>query len=407
MARESVLCYTVLGAPGRKNIFLKNSEENMNQKELNEIRRRLAFDKNNIRKIYGCFVGSTGTIISRLEEPLAPMPQPEAEKYLALFKKTLSGSLGRNLIELSFSTKQVMEGDEHRLLTDLRKSDLSEEEKREALYEKIIKTVRFEDSNYVILLAEETYDVPYKGTDGIMQEDSSESMFKYFICSVCPVSESKTELGYVTGDNSFHNCVFPQTVSAPELGFMFPLFDDRAANIYGAMMYTRDAGNAHQEFVDEVFSIEPPMPAKEQEEAFKSVLAEALEEDCSFDLLQSVHEQIRERIEEHKESRDPEPLSFSRREVGEMLKNGGASESRVESFNERCREHFGEDSALNPKNIVNSKKFELETPNVKISVSPEASYMVETKIINGRKYILIPADEGVLINGVNIKITED
>ena len=378
----------------------------MNQKELNEIRRRLAFDKNCINKIYGCFVSSTKEIISYLDEPLSVMPQTEAERYLGLFKKALSGGLGRNLVDIEFSTQQVADSEEHRLLMGLR-SDMDNRELREEFYQKVISSVSFGDSNYVILLAADVYDVPFKGTDGLGVEDASETMFSYFVCSICPVNESKTELGYVVGENAFHNCTFPQTVAAPELGFMFPAFDDRAATIYNALMYTRDAGDAHQEFVDSVFHIEPPMPAEEQKETFQSVLAESLEEDCCFDVLQSVHEQIRERLEQHKESRDPAPLEFSQREVGEILESSGVAKERVETFKERCTEHFGSEKSLNPKNIIDSKKFELVTPNVKITVAPEASYMVETKIINGRKYILIPADEGVMINGVNVRITED
>ncbi len=376
----------------------------MNQKELNEIRRRLAFDKNCISKIYGCYVNSNKDIISYIEEPISVMPQTEAERYLGLFKKSLSGSLGRNLVDIVFSTQQVAGSEEHSLLMDLR-SNMDDREIRESFYKKVISSVSFGDSNYLILLAADTYDVPFKGTDGLGVDDASDTMFSYFICSVCPVNESKTELGYVLDENAFHNCTFPQTVAAPELGFMFPAFDDRAANIYNALMYTKDVGEAHQEFIDALFNISAPMPAEEQKEAFQSVLAESLEEDCSFDVIQSVHEQIRERIEQYKESRDPEPFGFSQSEVGEMLQNSGVAKERVESFKEKCSEHFGSEASLNPKNIVDSKKFELVTPEVKITVSPEASYMVETKVINGRKYILIPADEGVLINGVNVRIT--
>ncbi|MBQ2795572.1 MAG: DUF4317 family protein, partial [Oscillospiraceae bacterium] len=93
----------------------------MNQKELNEIRRRLALDKNCISKVYGCFVNQMKEIIAYIEEPVAVMPQSEGERYMALFKKALSGSLGKNLIDIEFSTQQVMEGEEHRLLMDIRK----------------------------------------------------------------------------------------------------------------------------------------------------------------------------------------------------------------------------------------------------------------------------------------------
>ena len=58
------------------------------------------------------------------------MPEEEAELYMALLKKTLSGTQGKNLIDVIFSTQQVMDSDEHRMLTALRTSELKDGEVR-------------------------------------------------------------------------------------------------------------------------------------------------------------------------------------------------------------------------------------------------------------------------------------
>ncbi len=96
----------------------------MNQKEINELRRRWRPEKSAVSRIYGCFVNSSHKIIADLDEPLGMMPQEEAEKYLGLLKKALSGTLGKKLIDIVFSTQQVMEGEEHKLLMELRSSSL-------------------------------------------------------------------------------------------------------------------------------------------------------------------------------------------------------------------------------------------------------------------------------------------
>ena len=129
-----------------------------------------------------------------------------------------------------------------------------------------------------------------------------------------------------------------------------------------------------------------------------------MQKDCSYDVVQSVHEQLRERIAEHKESKDPEPLTLSVREVGDMLSSSGVAAEKVEAFRQECRRQYGEDAELNPKNIVESGKFQVTTPEVKIAVAPEYSCMIEARVIDGRKYILIPADEGVEINGIAVNI---
>ena len=380
----------------------------MNQKELSEIRRHLTLDKNNIGTVYGCYVNSNKEIISYLDESLGLMDEFETEKYLGFLKKVLSGGLGKSLIDIVFTSEQVMNGEEHKLLTALWSSSLGDSDDREQLYRKIIDTLDFREHNYLILLACDHYDVPYRGADGEIQKDASESMFSYILCSVCPVKDGKPELGYAPMENGFrrHNSI--QLVGAPEVGFMFPTFDDRSANLYNALFYSKDHTTLNPDFLEAVFHTEEiPMSAGEQQAAFGGVLEESLAEDCSFDVVQDLHEHIRGRVLLHKESKDPEPLKIPAREVCEVLHGSGVPEERVNAFKEECDARFGESAALNPANIMDSKKFRIEAPNVKITVDPEFTCVIQTKVINGRKYLLIPANEGVEVNGVGVEIGEE
>lgn len=376
----------------------------MNQKELGELRRRFKPERSAVSRIYGCYVNSQKEVISYLDESLGLMPQEEAEKYLSLLKKALSGTQGRNLIDIVFTTEQVADSDEHRLLSALRESELKDGEVRGALYEKIMGSLDLGEGNYLILLAFDAYDVPYRGRDGENQADGGDSVFRYIICAICPVKEGKPELGYFPGENEFHNCTAGQIVSAPELGFLFPAFDNRAANIYNALFYSRSADELHHEFIDAVFRTEPPMSAAEQKEAFESALSGGLEDACSMAVVQAVHEQLRERIEEHRESKDPEPLALTAGEVGGILRSSGVPEDRVASFQEQCGERFGESAALNPANLIDSKRYEIKTSEATVSVDPAYSYLVETRVIDGRKYILIPVGEGVEVNGLPVGV---
>ena len=113
----------------------------MNQKELNEIRRRFRLDKNNFSRIFGCYVNSNREVISWIDASLGLMRQEEQEMYLGLLKKTLSGTLGRNLIDIEFSTAQVADSDEHRLLQTLRQTECKDVNARETLCRKIIESL--------------------------------------------------------------------------------------------------------------------------------------------------------------------------------------------------------------------------------------------------------------------------
>lgn len=375
----------------------------MNQKELNEIRRRLAPEKNNIGKIYGCYVNTTRQIIARIEASTGLMPELETEKYMGILRATLGGALGKNLLDLTFSMEQVVSSEEHKLFSALRDTGLADSELREKFYAKVIESLNMEHENYLILLACDAYDVPRKARDD-SDADASDTIFRYILCAVCPVKDGKPELGYNASKQEFHGYESEQIVSPPVLGFMFPTFEDRTANIHNALYFTRKPDEMHTELIDALFKTDVPLTAPEQKDMFQGVLVEALDEDFSYDIMQSVHEQIRERIEQHKDTKDPEPLEITAREVGMILHNSGVGQEKIDAFTEKYSEEFGVGVALNPSNIIEAKKFELVTPQVKISVEPQYSYMVETRIIDGKKYILVPAGEGVEVNGVNVTI---
>ena len=221
----------------------------MNQKELNEIRRRFKLDKNSISRIYGCYVNSSREIIAYIDESMGLMSQEEQEMYLGLLKKALSGGLGRNLINIEFSTAQVAGSDEHRLLQAVRQSSAQDKDAREALYRRIIDAMDMGETNYLILLAADTYDVPYKGRDDETFSDGSDTVFQYFLCSICPVKAPTLELKYNNENSGFHSASTGHIALPPELGFLFPAFDDRAANIYNALFYSKNAAEIHQEVI--------------------------------------------------------------------------------------------------------------------------------------------------------------
>ena len=375
----------------------------MNQRELGELRRRFRPEKSAISRIYGCYVNSSREIIAYIDQSLGMTTQEETEKYLGLLKKALSGTLGRNLIDIVFSTQQVADSEEHRLLSALRNSELKDAEAREAFYQKVIATLDMGESNYLILLGADAYDVPHRGRDGEVDRDAGEEVFRYFVCSICPVKDGTPELGYFHGENEFHISMEKQIVGQPELGFLFPAFDDRTANLYNALFYSRKPDELHQEFIDAVFRTEPPMSAAEQRETFQSALCGALEGACSMEVVQSVHDYLRQRIQEHKESRDPEPLAVTAGEVSGVLRNCGVPEERVEAFQTACGQSFGE-GALTPANLIDAKHFAVKTADATIQVDPERSYLVEARVIDGRRYLLVPADESVEVNGLGVRI---
>lgn len=377
----------------------------MNQKELREIRKRFTLDKDSISHVYGCYVNAAKDIVARMDMSMGLMEQEEAELYLKLLKKSISGTLGKNLLDIEFSTKQVEDSDEHRLLQALRQSHLRDEDMRELFYKRVIESLDFGDDSYVILLASDSYDIPFKGRDDELWEEGSNEVFDYIICCICPVKDARASLRYFAEEQNFRGASSGHVLGNPELGFMFPSFDDRSTNIYNALYYSRGLVDIHHEFIDGIFHIEKsPMSARAQQHAFTDVLCESLGEDCSLDVVKAVHGQIRQQLLVHKESKDPEVPELFVEDLDDVLKHSGVPEEKVEIFNEACRKEFGDQSILNPINVMESKKFEMKTPEVKITVDPEYTYLITTQKIDGSQYLLIPAGEGVTVNGIDISV---
>ena len=352
----------------------------------------------------GCYVNEKREIISEFDQSLTLSRQEDAEKLLNVLRKTLSGTAGKNLLDIEFDTRQVVEGEEHRLLMALRDSRLGDQEAVHALFQRVIASLDLE-GNYLILLAHDTYDVPYRSKDGMRQEDASDQVFSYILCSICPVKLTKDALSYYIQENQFHSVAADWVVAPPEVGFLFPAFDDRSTNLYNALYYTRDISESHPDLVEALFKSPVPMPAAVQKETFQSILGDTLEEECRYDVVQAVHDELCGMIAAHKESKEEEPLVISKVTVKQVLHECGVSPEHVERFEEQYDQQFGPEADLPPRNIVDSKQLEVKTPDVTIKVNPERSDLVETRVIDGARYILIRAEEGVEVNGVQIHIS--
>ncbi len=377
----------------------------MNDKEIAELRRRFRSEKTGISRIRGAYVNEKREIISEMDQSVALLSETEADELLSLLKKTLSGKLDTNLIPIHFTTNQVMDSDEHRLLSRLRETALQDDEVIHTFYKKVMDHLELK-GNYMILLAYDCYDVFTYRRDGAKDDESNE-VFRYILCAVCPVNMAKPTLSYYVRENCFRKVVADSVISPPALGFMFPAFDDRSTNLYGALYYTRATDDSHREFTDAIFNTgELPMPAAEQRETFRSVLAEAAGEDCRLPVVRAVHAQLTQAIEEHKVSKEPEPLSVDKYAIRDMLGFCGVSEEGIERFEEKFDQGFGQGTTLSPRNIVDTGRFEMKTPDVVIKVNPARTDLVETRIIDGVRYVLVRADSGVEVNGIDVRIDE-
>ena len=305
-------------------------------------------------------------------------------------------------MDITFATQQVVSGAEHKLLMALRDSRLEDEEAVQAFFQKVIASVTMEGNYMVLLVHDATTCLQGQGRG----EDGGRLGGGVLLHPVqhLPVKQTKPALSYYVQENQFHNLSPDWVVAPPELGFLFPAFDDRSTNLYNALYYNKNAEDVHEDFIAAVFATQPPMPAALQKETFREVLTQALEEECSYDVVQAVHDQLCGLMEEHKENHVEEPLVVGKTEVRQALAANGVTQERMDAFSREYDQAFGIDAQLTPRNLVDPKQVELKTADVTIKVSPDRGDLVQTRIINGVKYIMIRVEEGVELNGVPVQI---
>ena len=89
-------------------------------------------------------------------------------------------------------------------------------------------------------------------------------------------------------------------------------------------------------------------------------------------------------------------------ELKDVLESCGVSEDKRMQFGAQFDESFGGGAVLNPRNLIDVKKCVVKTPDVSITVNPERPDLIETRTLGGVRYILIKADEGVELNGIDL-----
>lgn len=374
----------------------------MIKKEISEIKRRFTPANCSITRICGCYVDGEKNKKTELREAFLSLPEEDMFKYFEILRKALSGTLGKNLHNLDFPLDTEMEGGTQEFLLRLRKSRLKDDELLEQFYDRIIETYDFV-GNYLILIIHDAYDIPGKTSDGLEMDDASDEVYSYLLCCICPVDLSKPGLSYNEVQNTFQNRVRDWVVGMPELGFLFPAFNDRSTDIHSTLYYSKNADDLHDSFIEQLLGCPLPLPAGYQKESFQAMIEETLGDACSYETVRTIHENLNEMLEEHKDA--PEPLTLDKYQVKSLLESSGVEEEQLESFEKHFDETAGGQASILASNVVNARAFEVKTPDVIIKVNPERSDLVETREVDGRLCLVIEIDGNIEVNGIAVHPT--
>ena len=381
----------------------------MNKKEIAEIKKLFNKNKCHVTRLCGCYVDAEKNVKTTLKQAFLSLEEEEMFKYINIFRGCLSGTIGKNLLNLEFPTEQEYEGGTQEFLLKLRDSRLRDDDIIEEFYDKVIAYYDYPE-NYYIILAHAAYDIPGITSDGMAMDDASVYVYEHIICCLCPVKLEKSALCYNAEANTIETRVRDWMVDSPLHGFLFPAFNDRNTDIHAMLYYTKKCENMCPEFMDNMFACTKPLTSKNQNTTFSSIIEKTLGEECNFETVMAIHDSINEMIEEQKEL--PEPVVFDKADVKRLIESSGASREKIETFersyenvmqNEVRSEDEAEDVKFVATNITNHRKFEIKTADVVVKVSPEQSHLVETRVIDGIPYLMIQINEHVELNGIAVR----
>lgn len=372
----------------------------MTRKELNEIKSQYTLEDCGILRLCGCYVDGERNKITQFNENFLNLPEEEKHKYFDIFKKTLSGTPGKNLVDMKFNVDAYADEGARTFLMNLRDSGLKDDRLLNEFYDRIINNYSYV-GNYLILLINQVYDIPAVTTDNIEMDDASDEVYSYILCSICHVNLSKPGLGYDEEDNNFHDKKQNHMVDVPDVGFLFPAFNKRSADEDMTLFYTKDVSEFEDGLIDCLLDCAVPLPAKQQKETFTSLVNEALGEEADLEIVKNIHENLEQIIEEKKQE-SPAPVMLDKTEMKDLLEKSGVKEEKLENFEEHFEMAAGEHGKLVASNVSSGKKFEVKTPDVVIKINSDKTDIVSTQVIDGRQCLVIQIDERLEVNVISV-----
>ena len=416
----------------------------MKKSDLSELKRRFKKESCTIRRMAGCYIDASHEKVLKLNETFLNLDEDEFYKFLDIAKKTMAGTIGNNIMELDFPLDEEAPGGKQQFLYGLRSSSLENEELLDRLYDLIIENYQY-IGNYLILVFHDSYDIMSRTSDR-MKLDESEEVYEYLLVSICPVALSKPGLGYRKDENRIGARIRDWVVGVPDMGFLFPAFNEGSADIHKVDYFIRDAKDSHPEFVADVLGCGPKLTATEQKQTFHAIVKRAFgtdEERCEKALI-GVQEVLNEKIDTGEEKQTgADQIILTDEAIEEALVEQGMDAVVAKQVTETVKETFGDDMPA-IANLIDGKALEasakvkkeqelvkevntlkteivekdkqltetatyiedLKTYDVVLRVKPDKAAKIKSQILGDQKYLMIPMDENehVNLNGVNTQV---
>lgn len=361
----------------------------MKKKEISEIKKIFTPANCNLTRICSCYVDAEKNKRAELKEAFLSLPEEEMFKYFNIFRGALSGAIAKNLINLDSPSDYLLQ---------LRDSQLKDDDLINEFYNKVIESYDYGE-NYYIVLVHGIYDVPGKSTDGTTMYDASDFVYEFIQCAICPVKLTKGALSYNTDKNAVEARKRDWIVEAPDTGFLYPAFNDRQTDIWGALFYNKNPKYDLEKLITGVLGAAAPMTAEDEKGTFNNIIEEVLADNCTFKNVTGIYDGIVEKVEESEDG----IVKLDLNQIKKLMEENGGDQGKLSEMEALDYKSFYELSATN---VINTKCFEVKTEGLEIKVKPDYTHHVECRMIDGRPCVVMAVSDHLEVNGITVRPVE-
>lgn len=333
----------------------------MLKKDVLELKKRFTKNGCTFTKMAGCYIDSEKNKVVNIHETFLNLEEEEFYKYLDIAKKTLSGNIHNNLLELEFPKEEEEVGGKQQFLMGLRESKLKNPELFERFFDLVIENYDY-PGNYLILLFHDAYDVIKKTSDNL-NIDESEEVYEYIICAICPVTLSKAALGYREDQQRIGSRIRDWVVGVPDSGFIFPAFTERSADIHSVMFYTKDTKEPHTELMEDLLGCPAKRTATIQKNVFNNLVQHVIDEhaDVNESALMDIQDELHQMLTEHEKENNEEELVLDNHTLQTVMAKSDIPEPIAHVIEEAYQSEFSKeppvvDSLIDKKTIAENEK---------------------------------------------------
>lgn len=343
----------------------------MEKSDIGSIRKRIKNSQEVFTMILtGNFVD--GKLVSSRIRPYLALEEEELDIYNAIFLKILGGRLNRNAYVINCN-RDVSESPMGRVLRD-GMQDVG-----------LCKDV-------LLQTAAESY-VDKKGRFSIIAVigEMNTAGDTFLLCAICPVEKEKPKLVYNARDKELCDGLCQFAVKAPAVAIMYPGIEEKAPVYDEALFYAKSIKTEYDDLITNMVSGNIPATSNKTKEWFSETLGK-LGEPIHYEQVKFIQNELTDKAAVEQRMGKEEILS--------VLKHSGVSQPSRDVFAKEFDETFGKDE-LAAENLMPTGAMEITNGLIKIHVTEDGKSLLQIKMVDGRKSIVIPlVENNILVNGI-------